>query len=62
VRDNQVTNTHLFTTKCLLDHGWTVYHMQCSLIRLLIADKILIRKQSNNCINAGSPSAEASFA
>jgi len=22
VQDNQVTNMHLFTTKCLLYHGW----------------------------------------
>jgi len=47
----------------MLDRSWLEYLPHAVLIgRTLIADKISIRKQSNNYINAELPSAEATFA
>jgi len=51
---------HLYTTKYLLGHGFTVQQAHLLLIAMTAtAGKIFINGQSNNCINAELPSVKA---
>jgi len=63
VSDNQVTNIYAFIHHKMLVRPWLDFPAHGMLIdKPHIADNILIRKQRNNCINAGLPFAEATFA